>query len=93
MLCAMPWPSGLREVVAYYKFEVHGLCSKCIKMINRTVINPNLLMEPVDPVDRIVNPLERLVELNENSAIVKNIELCTFSLVVVLILSILLYIQ
>ena len=62
-------------------------------MINRTVINPNLLMEPVDPVDRIVNPLERLVELNENSAIVKNIELCTFSLVVALVLSILLYIQ
>jgi len=50
-------------------------------MVNMTVANPNLFFEPVDPVERVVNPLERLVELEENRAMTNNIELCIFALV------------
>ena len=47
-----------------------------------TVANPNLLFQPIDPVARVVNPLERLVELEENRAMTNNIELAIFALVV-----------
>ena len=60
-------------------------------MINMTVTNPNLLMEPVDPIGRIANPLERLVELNENNAVVKNIELCTLTVILTIVVGLVIY--
>lgn len=60
-------------------------------MINMTVTNPNLLMEPVNPMDRIANPLERLVELNQNNAVVKNIELCILTIILTIVVGLVMY--